>query len=156
MNAVQTRYTYGSKYSEASDADQQIKILIIDDNRDLANILCSLLNHLDYRAFVAFDEKQAMEKIRRIKPDLVFCDVGLPNRGAYKIAYKVRTDFLLSHIFLVGLTYSTQEKFKLIAMELGFDSYMSKPIQSSILGDILNKVEIRKAESIGKLCPIAL
>lgn len=125
----------------------QIKILVIDDNWDMANILYSLFTHLDYTAYVAYDGRQAIEKLGRIKPDLVLCDIGLPNRGAYKIARKIREDFSLRHIYLVGLTYQTQDRFKLIAMELGFDSALARPIESSLLDDILRKVEIRKAEN---------
>ena len=127
---------------------EKIKLLVIDDNRDLASDLHTLFNHLDYSIFLAFDEKQAMVKINRIKPDLVFCNIGLPNRGAYKIAYKIRSDYSLCHIFLVGLTYRNHERFKLIAMELGFDAYLSKPVQPTLLDNILRKVEIKKSACV--------
>jgi CheY-like chemotaxis protein len=121
------------------------RILIIDDNRDFANILCSLFRHLDYDAYTACSEKQAVEKMERLVPDLVFCDIGLPNRGAYRIAQKIRSDFSLYHIYLVALTYYTPEKVKTAALDLGYDFCVSKPIQTVILESIFEKVELRKS-----------
>lgn len=143
-----TRYAVNESSIEQNleePTNQLTKILIIDDNRDFANILCSLLNHLEYQSFTAYDEKRAIDKIVKIKPDLVFCDLGLPNRGAYRIANKIRSECSLYHIFLVALTYYTREKIKLTTLDLGYDSYVSKPLQTATLQEIFEKVEIRKA-----------
>lgn len=121
-----------------------MKILIIDDNRDFANMLGSFLKHLDYKAYTAYDEAQAMEKILTIIPDLIFCDIGLPNKGGYRIAKKIKSECSLKHIYVVALTCFVQEKYERIALEHGFDSYVSKPIQSSQLQDIFSQTEIRK------------
>lgn len=132
-----------SWYQSFDDTEMELKILVVDDNRDFANILCSLLKHLDYSAYVAYDKKQAMEKLRRLKPDLVFCDIGLPNRGGYEIADKIKTDDDLQHAYLAGLTYNLRDRSRL-ARELGFDAYVTKPIQTSALNGILKKVAEKK------------
>lgn len=141
-------YTQYRKFTVSTDngnTTSPARILIIDDNRDFANILYSLFRHLEYDAYTACCEKQAAEKIERLVPDLVFCDIGLPNRGAYKIANKIRSDFALCHIFLVALTYYTPERIKATALDLGYDLCVSKPIQTFMLESILEKVEIRKS-----------
>lgn len=121
-----------------------LKILVIDDNKDFAYTLSSLFNHLGYKSRAAYDERSGMQKVLEMRPDLIFCDIGLPGRGCYEIASKIRMDHSMNHMILAALTCYMHERVKLLVKELGFDFYISKPIQTSILDDLLQKVQIRK------------
>lgn len=123
---------------------QQLNILIIDDNIDFANTVTSLFNRLGYIAQAAYDKETGIDMISEMNPDLIFCDIGLPSGGGYEIANRIKSERSENHAILVALTGYSHEKIKLLVMELGFDFYISKPIQSSILQDVLQKVQTRK------------
>lgn len=133
-----------------------LKILVIDDNVDFAHTLRSLFNHLGYQSSAVYDEKSGMQKLLEMRPDLVFCDIDLPGRGCYEIAHKIRSDYSMNHIILAALTCYSHERVKMIVKELGFDFYISKPIQTSILDDLLRKVQIRKTNLHRKACLAAV
>lgn len=134
-----------------------LKILVIDDNRDFAYALSSLINHLGFISSIAYDKKSGMRKIMEHQPDLVLCDIGLPGRGCYEIADKIRSEHSMNNIMLAALTYYVHDRVKRLVDDLGFDFYISKPIQSSILNDMIQEVQARKlyAEASEPLCCIA-
>jgi len=134
--SVRTRSQNDMRY------DQQIRILVIDDNRDFTNTICSLFNRLGYKANGAYDKEEAMQLVREVMPDLIFCNIGLPNGGSNDVLNRIKSDQSVSHAVLVALTGYSHEVKKL---ETGFDYCLSKPIQTSILQDILQKVQARKS-----------
>jgi PAS domain S-box-containing protein len=106
-----------------------LKVILIDDNRDMVETLASLLSMDGHQVKCAYDGESGLALIKTARPDLVFCDIGLPGKlDGYAIARHVREDHSTSHIFMVALSGYGQEKDKKMAIECGFDEYMLKPI----------------------------
>ncbi len=155
QTAIENRYDQDRQFGDVH-TDLPLRILIIDDNKDFACSLSSLFKHLGYKSCTAYDKKSGMQRVLEIRPDLIFCDIGLPGRGCYEIADEIRSEQSTRHVILAAVTCYSHEKVKLLVKELGFDFYISKPIQTSILDDLLQKVQIRKTNLNRKTCLTAV
>lgn len=112
-------------------------ILIIDDNKDVADSLCMLLETLGHEVHVASNGFAGLAKALRFKPDCVLCDIGLPEINGYQVAQAFRAEPELSSICLVALSgYALPEEIEK-AKGAGFDAHLAKPPNFNVLEDIL-------------------
>lgn len=108
--------------------EEKPRILIIEDDRDLNNLLkYSLEVTNDYKVFSHFNGHLAFEEVCNIKPDLVLLDMMLPNIDGIEILKKIREYPPTAHVFVVLLTARSQEKDKIEGFESGADDYLTKP-----------------------------
>jgi CheY-like chemotaxis protein len=70
------------------------RVLVIEDNPDAANALCNVLELAGHRAQVAFNGPDGLRHARAFAPDVVFCDIGLPEMDGYQVARALRADRL--------------------------------------------------------------
>jgi signal transduction histidine kinase/CheY-like chemotaxis protein len=113
--------------------DRSIRVLVIEDHADTANSLRMLLELSGHEAEAARTGAAGLEAARRFRPQVVFCDIGLPGMDGYEVARRLRQDDRLSDVYLVALTGYGQDRDRLQAQEAGFDLHMTKPIQFSAL-----------------------
>lgn len=105
---------------------KQQRILVVDDERSLCDILLYNLSMAGYEAVAAFSAEEALEK----KPagfDLILLDVMLPGLSGYELAKKLKTDTVTSSIPIVFLSAMGAEDDKLHGFDLGADDYIPKP-----------------------------
>ena len=102
-------------------------IVIIDDNADAAPILADLLTVEGHQVEVAMDGRSGLDLVRRLKPDLVFCDIGLPDRSGYEVAAELHNDPTLRQTRVVALSGYAQPDDRTHAREAGFDAHVAKP-----------------------------
>lgn len=108
--------------------EEKLRILIIEDDRDLNNLLKYTLEAArDYEVKSHFDGNGAYELISEFMPDLVLLDVMLPNRYGTEILKNVRDNPVTSGILVILLTARSQEKDKVEGFEAGADDYITKP-----------------------------
>ena len=108
--------------------DEKLRILIIEDDRDLNNLLKYTLEaSRDFEVKSHFDGNGAFELISQFKPNLVLLDVMLPNKYGTEILKNVRENAATSGIFVILLTARSQEKDKVEGFEAGADDYITKP-----------------------------
>lgn len=110
------------------DGRTALCILVIDDNRDAADVLGMLLRTLGHQAHVAHGGDTALEQIAALRPDLILLDLGMPRIDGYEIARRVRQNALLAATRIVAVTGYADERRRALALEAGFDDYMVKPI----------------------------
>lgn len=104
------------------------RVLIIDDNVDVAETLRELLELNNHEVTAAYDGPEGIAKAREFRPELVLCDIGLPNMNGYDIARAFRQDDALNDIFLVALTgYAMPEDLQQAA-NAGFNRHLAKPV----------------------------
>jgi CheY-like chemotaxis protein/nitrogen-specific signal transduction histidine kinase len=120
---------------------KNLKVLIIEDNRDFAQLLCTMLSTLDCCVTIAYDGEEGLTVARQTKPDVVFCDIGLPLRNGYDVAASIRQDMALKDIYLIALSGYAYEKDKERALEAGFDKHLAKPVDIAILKEVLKIYE---------------
>jgi CheY-like chemotaxis protein len=116
-----------------------LHVLIIEDNRDAANTMQRVLKVCGYRTSVAYDGNEGVAMARSVKPDVILCDIGLPEMDGYAVAKTLRTDADTAKARLIAVTgYGTAED-REKSREAGFDSHMVKPVDlNALLGQIQN------------------
>jgi two-component system alkaline phosphatase synthesis response regulator PhoP len=102
-------------------------ILVVDDEKDIIEMLRYNLQKEGYHVLVALDGKRALEMSLKL-PDLILLDVMLPELDGWEVARRLRSDKKTSRIPIVFLTARTNEMDEVVGLELGADDYIVKPI----------------------------
>ncbi len=105
---------------------KQQRILVVDDERNLCDILLYNLSMAGYQAVAAFSAEEALEK-EPASFDLILLDIMLPRLSGYELAQKLKTDIATSNIPIVFLSAMSGEDDKLQGFDLGADDYIPKP-----------------------------
>lgn len=100
-------------------------ILVVEDNKDLLNLLDINLSDQGYTVFTAENGVLALEMFHAQNPDLVVLDVMLPKLDGFEVCKRIRNDNKMVPILM--LTAKTEELDKVLGLELGADDYMTKP-----------------------------
>jgi DNA-binding response OmpR family regulator len=108
------------------------KVLIIEDEENIANAQKLILGE-HYEVSVAYDGDEGLEKIKRMKPDLIVLDLMLPNRGGYEICFNMQQDPELSHIKVLMVTALNQPVDREKGVLVGTDAYLTKPFEPAQL-----------------------
>ena len=103
------------------------KILVVDDDKEIARLLRGYLEKAGFSVLVAHDGNTAVHALRRDKPDLLLLDLMLPDMDGYDITRLLRTDTTLQHIPIIMLTARVEDSDKIVGLELGADDYVTKP-----------------------------
>lgn len=109
------------------------RILIIDDNIDMADSLREALELDDYPVAVAYNGASGITKAREFKPDVLVCDIGLPDMDGYAVARAFRLEEQLAHIYLIALSGYALPDDLMKAKKAGFDKHLAKPINPADL-----------------------
>jgi DNA-binding response OmpR family regulator len=102
------------------------KILIIEDEELLYNLLERKLNEEGYQASVAKDGAEGMKMIKEIKPDLVLLDIVMPNKNGFEVMDEMQADEKLKHIPIIVISNSGQPVEIDKAKELGAKDWLIK------------------------------
>lgn len=113
----------------ASSIASPRRILIVDDNKDLADSLALLLRRCGHSTYIVGDGEGALAVIPDFKPDVVFLDIGLPGIDGYEVAQRLRIDPHRDAMRLVALTGYGQEDDVQRITAAGFDLHMLKPVR---------------------------
>ena len=124
-----------------------VRVLVVDDNADVAEGLMMLLELLGHRVRVAHDGLAALEAARTSAPDLMLVDIGLPGMDGYEVARSVRQDSRLKGVVLVALTGYGRDEDKRKAIEAGFDDHLVKPLTVETFQKLLGRLEQRRGPS---------
>jgi len=105
----------------------QAKILIVDDEPDLAETVRFSLELEGYSVLVATNGEEGLNVARQEKPDLILLDLMLPKLDGYKVCRLLKFDERYKSIPILMLTAKTQEKDKILGKETGANEYLTKP-----------------------------
>ncbi|MFK2826578.1 response regulator YycF [Bacillus sp. B190/17] len=105
----------------------QKKILVVDDERPIADILQFNLKKEGYDVHCAYDGDQAVEMVEELQPDLILLDIMLPGRDGMEVCREVRKKYEMP---IVMLTAKDSEIDKVLGLELGADDYVTKPFST--------------------------
>jgi signal transduction histidine kinase/CheY-like chemotaxis protein len=130
-----------SKASDGHDPAQQSKrILIIEDNPDMALSMQMLLTRLGYQTELATTGIAGVELARRVRPHIVLCDIGLPGRNGYEVARTLRADPDTQHAYLIAQSgYGADDDLRK-SHDSGFDLHLVKPVDFMELKRVLSAV----------------
>ena len=105
----------------------QHKIVVVEDEKNIARVVTYNLEREGYRVILALDGEAALEKIRRDRPDLVILDLMLPKIDGLEVCRQLRADPKTAQLPIIMLTAKTQEADRIVGLELGADDYLPKP-----------------------------
>lgn len=114
------------------------KILIIEDDEILRENIAELLSLSGYEVYTTDNGKDGIRKLQLYKPDLVLCDVMMPETDGYSVLYARNKNPETATIPFIFLTAKTENKDLRQGMELGADDYITKPFEDI---DLLNAIE---------------
>ncbi|MDQ3031483.1 MAG: PAS domain S-box protein [Myxococcota bacterium] len=125
-----------------------LRILLVEDNTDAAEMLGALLGARGHDVAIASHGPEALDLLRARRTDVVLCDIGLPGMSGYEIARAIRGDSALRSVTLVALTGYGQQGDRERAREAGFDAHLVKPVDDSALQAVFDRfVELRADEA---------
>lgn len=135
-------------------------ILIVDDERDIVDLLVFNLRRAGYDVAAATTGREALNALAKRPPDLVILDVMLPHLSGVEIARRIRTDPSLRHVPILMLSAKASETDQLVGLSVGADDYVTKPFSMKLLlarvETILRRVEERGGRVPATLGPIRL
>ncbi len=113
------------------------RVLIIDDNVDLADSLRELLELENHQVEVVYSGPEGLTKAREFQPEIILCDIGLPGMDGYEVARAFRASETQCNAFLVALTGYALPADLQRTIEAGFDRYLTKPVDLDALRQLL-------------------
>lgn len=119
---------------------KSLTVVMIEDNKDLAEAMCELIGLLDHKAAIAHDGATGIALAMEVRPDVIMCDIGLPGMSGHEVAKKIREDSQLRGTYLIAVSGYTQPEDIARAERAGFDRYLSKPVDLATLDRVLREV----------------
>jgi CheY-like chemotaxis protein len=116
------------------------RILIVDDNTDVARSLAMLLELDDHEVDAVQSSQQALERAPIFRPDVVLLDIGLPDLDGYELAPRLRALPGMQHLRLVALTGYGQAEDRRRGQAAGFDAHLVKPVDVATLQRTLGRL----------------
>jgi len=100
------------------------KILVIDDEPSITNLVSAYLRPEGYEVYTAADGNAGLKSARAFKPDLIILDLMLPGMDGIELLSRLRRE---SEVYVIMLTARTEETDKIVGLSVGADDYVTKP-----------------------------
>ena len=108
-------------------------LLLVEDNEDNRIIYSTVLRHLGYQVVEAQDGAEAIQLARSVQPDLILMDISIPKVDGWEATRILRQDPLTASIPIVALTAHALADDRARAAEVGFSSYLAKPVEPRVV-----------------------
>ena len=122
------------------DCPRRCVVVVVDDDRDTVDSNVVLLQHFGHEAYAAYDGVQAIEAAKRVKPDVVFIDLGMPGMSGFAVARAIRATADGKEIKLVAYTGYGTESDRVNTLAQGFDMHLVKPMDPCEMQGVLNRL----------------
>lgn len=131
--------------NSGSTLDPPLKVLVVDDNIDVAQTVGWMLEEIGHQYHLVHDGRHALQEARDYRPDAILLDIGLPGKDGYAVCREFRQDDLLKDTLIIAQTGWGQKEDKAQASDAGFDYHLVKPVAYDDLKNILadNKKNVR-------------
>lgn len=121
------------------EGDKKMRILVVDDNDDIASTLSMLLEASGHTTFIATDGQRGVEMAEELRPDAVLLDIGMPKLNGYEACRAIRDTEWGKSILLIALTGWGQDDDRRRTSEAGFDAHLVKPVDLATLDRVLSE-----------------
>ncbi len=126
------------------ELDRPLRVVIVEDNRDLLELTQALIESLGCATEIAADGEAGVEQIIATRPDLALIDVGLPKLDGYEVAKRVRQQ-LTAPLTLVAMTGYGQPDDRDRSFTAGFDEHITKPVRVETLQGLVDATRAQLA-----------
>lgn len=125
------------------------KILVVDDEEDILEILRYNLEKEGYEVKLANDGIAAINTAEAFNPDLIILDIMMPGMDGIEVCQKLRSDARFKDTLIAFLTARSEAFTQISALDSGGDDFINKPIKPNVLKSRINALLRRKAQSSG-------
>jgi len=139
LMVTQTAQSAAQVPAESARPGVRRTVLVADDNRDAADTLALLLDMDGYETGVAHGGQQALDDIRRSRPDAAILDIGMPDLNGYEVARRIRDEEWGRNMFLLAITGWGHADDVARAKSAGFDEHLTKPVDAEDVVRLLVK-----------------
>jgi CheY-like chemotaxis protein len=119
---------------------KHLRVLVVEDNRDSAESLRRLLELCGYAVTIAETAKEGLDAAKSIRPDVVLCDIGLPDSDGFSLARALRKNPETSTVRLIAVTAYGKDEDKEQSRKAGFVMHLLKPVSPGTLLRVLEDV----------------
>lgn len=116
-----------------------IKILLVDDERNILDIVQFNLEVEGFEVMTASDGQEALRTVHEIKPDLILCDIMMPEVNGLEVCRRLKADGRTNQIPIVMLSAKAQSQDKLDSIEAGADDFVTKPFD---FNDLVARIKV--------------
>ena len=125
---------------------EKIKILIVDDEPDILEILKLNLQSEGYKVSTAENGKKALKKADKINPDLIVLDLMMPIMDGIETCERLRLDSRYKNTLIMFLTARAEDYSQIAALDVGADDYITKPVKPRVFISKIKSLLRRKLE----------
>ena len=154
MTRSETRNSPSSAAQQATATQRKRTILVVDDEKDIVDLITYNLQRNGYDVLCALNGTEALELAQKHVPDLVVLDLMLPGIDGTEVARRLKSDARTANVPIVMLTAKGEETDVVVGLTLGADDYVTKPFSMKILLARLSTV-LRRAEQSAAQDPAA-
>jgi DNA-binding response OmpR family regulator len=126
---------------------RSLRVLIVDDHRDGADILAVLVKMWGHEARVAYAGDVALRLAATYQPDVMLLDLAMPQMDGCQLAHRLRREERFKDTLLIAIPGCGDAAHRLLGAEAGFDHYLLKPVEPSTLEAVLLRQQSRLAVS---------
>jgi len=137
-------------------ASKQHKVLVVDDEPDILDVLDYNLAKEGYKVKTATNGKKAVEIAAKFLPDLILLDIMMPNQDGVETCRQLRENPDLYNTYIVFLTARSEEYSEVAAFDTGADDYITKPIKPRALMSRISAMFRREAKKKQKSNKISI
>jgi len=116
------------------------KILIVDDEKDLVELIALRMQAEGFDTLMAFDGDEALKKAKKHLPDMVLLDIMMHGVNGYQVARELKKNEATKNIKIIMVTAKVGERERFWGMESGADEYVTKPFEMPVLITLVKKL----------------
>ncbi len=119
--------------------ERAVRILLVDDERNILDIVQFNLEVEGFEVMTASDGREALRAANEVKPDLILCDIMMPELNGLEVCRRLKADGRTNQIPIVMLSAKAQSQDKLDSIEAGADDFVTKPFD---FGDLVARIKV--------------
>ena len=129
------------------------RILVVDDEKNILDIIRFNLEVEGYEVFTALEGEEALRLAQEIKPDLILCDIMMPEMDGLEVCRRLKADGRTNQVPVVMLSAKTQPQDKVASIEAGADDFITKPFDFSdlVARIIVNLIRAKQKRDVSPL-----
>jgi PAS domain S-box-containing protein len=144
MTSISESIPPSASTAEASPAGPRLRVLVVDDSRDAAEMMAMMLEFMGNEVRTAFTGTQAIAAAEAFRPALILMDIGMPELDGYEAARRIRGEPWGRDICIIALTGWGQERDRVRSREAGCDGHLVKPVEPAALERLLADIGVER------------
>lgn len=131
------------RYKAEEKLNKALRILVIEDNKSLADITCELLEFLGHKATAVYTGAEGVSRASEMRPDIIISDIGLPDMSGHEVAVEIRKLTEFKDTIMIAMSGYAQTEDIMRSKEAGFDRHLCKPVSIDTLTRVLDELSNR-------------